>query len=111
MSIQTPEQIATDALTGYAPGADVSREDVWQLVRDAITADRDAPTPGFIVFTGTYEVWHDYEQAEKRIEELLDEGHTSPTVVKVELTQDDGSDVLGITARKIAGTSKAGEIR
>lgn len=66
---------------------------------------------GYIVFTGTYEIWHSFDQAKERIEELLDAGHESPTVIKVELTEEDGTEVLGITAHKIADVSKAGEIR
>ncbi|QED11901.1 hypothetical protein SEA_MASHLEY_85 [Microbacterium phage Mashley] len=40
MSIATPREIATDALTGYALGADITREDVWQLIVDVIEAER-----------------------------------------------------------------------
>lgn len=40
-TMMTPEQIATDSLTGYALGRDITREDVWQIVRDAIATDRE----------------------------------------------------------------------
>ncbi|QQO39595.1 hypothetical protein SEA_WHEELIE_86 [Microbacterium phage Wheelie] len=49
MSIATPREIATDALTGYALGTDITREDVWQLIVDVIEAERaadfDVPEP------------------------------------------------------------------
>ncbi|AWN04707.1 hypothetical protein HOT29_gp089 [Microbacterium phage Squash] len=45
MSIATPREIATDALTGYALGADITREDVWQLIVDVIEAERGSATP------------------------------------------------------------------
>ncbi len=40
MTIKTPGAVATDALTGYPLGRDITREDVWQIVHDAIEADR-----------------------------------------------------------------------
>lgn len=52
----TPQQIATDALTGYALGADITREDVWQLIVDVIDADRAGrlgPTSDLIFRTTT----------------------------------------------------------
>lgn len=45
MSIATPREIATDALTGYALGADITREDVWQLIVDVIEAERTLEVP------------------------------------------------------------------
>lgn len=39
--MKTPGAIATDALTGYPLGRDITREDVWQIVHDAIEEDRE----------------------------------------------------------------------
>lgn len=65
---------------------------------------------GFIVFTGRYEVYYDLDTAETRLEELLDEGHNSPTVIKVDLTEKDGTEPLGLSAHKVINTSSPGEI-
>lgn len=41
MSAPTPQQIATDALTGFAYGRDISREEAWQLVCEVVEAERE----------------------------------------------------------------------
>lgn len=66
---------------------------------------------GFLVFTGKYEVHYSLEVAEERLEELLDAGHEYPTVIKVDLTENNNSEPLGLTAKKVISTSSAGEIR
>jgi hypothetical protein len=85
------------------------------MIIAGVKADREqhaenAPTVGFIIFTGAYEVWHDLEQGEERLEELLDSGMNRPTIVKVELSENDGSDVLGLTARKVINASSKSKI-
>lgn len=71
-----------------------------------------APIPkGFIVFTGAYEIYYDYDSAETRLEELLDAGHNWPTVIKVDLTEKDGTEPLGMSAHKVINISSAREIR
>lgn len=40
MTIKTPGAAATLALSNYGPGLRINREDVWQLIHDAIEADR-----------------------------------------------------------------------
>ncbi|WP_406245848.1 hypothetical protein ACI7YT_12470 [Microbacterium sp. M] len=108
--MKTPGAIATDALTGYPLGHDLTREDAWQIVHDAIEVDRAdrEPTVRHIIFTGPFEEAYTMSEATRRIEELLSEGHETPTVVNAVLH--DGA-VVGLTARKIIGTAKAGEIR
>jgi hypothetical protein len=108
--MKTPGAIATDALTGYPVGRDVSREDVWQIIHDAIEADRvdRKSTVRHIIFTGPFEEAYTMSEATSRIEELLNEGHEAPTIVNAVLH--DGA-VVGLTARKIIDTAKAGEIR
>lgn len=71
----------------------------------------DKTTPkGFIVFTGTYEVYYDLDTAENRLEELLDAGYDKPTVIKVDLTENDGTEPLGLSVHKVINTSSPGEI-
>lgn len=74
-------------------------------------ADTENTPKGFIVFTGRYEIHYDLDTAESRLEELLDAGHNSPTVIKVDLTEKGGTEPLGLSAHKVINTSSAGEIR
>ncbi|QUE25378.1 hypothetical protein SEA_FIZZLES_84 [Microbacterium phage Fizzles] len=62
MTMKDPREIATDALTGYALGADITREDVWQLIVDVIQADREqrleVPEPlAGIIQVGEFDVF------------------------------------------------------
>lgn len=108
--MKTPGAIATDALTGYTLGRDLTREDAWQIIHDAIEVDRAdrEPTVRHIIFTGPFEEAYTMDEANRRIEELLDEGRQTPTVVNAVLHN---GEVVGLTARKIIDTAKAGEIR
>lgn len=113
--MKTSDQIATlhdgDFLYVTDNRGESLQGEIHEAIKKAVEYDRAQVKKAFIVFTGAYEIWHTYKSAEERIEELLDEGHTTPTVIKVELTEEDETEVLGITARKIADTAKAGEIR
>ncbi|QNJ55583.1 hypothetical protein SEA_PHINKY_92 [Microbacterium phage Phinky] len=64
MSIATPREIATDALTGYALGADITREDVWQLIVDVIEAERtlEVPDPlAGVIHVGEFDVFRNVQ--------------------------------------------------
>lgn len=81
------------------------------LMVAAIKADQAQVKKAFLVFTGPYEIHYTLDAAEERLEELLDAGHASPTTIGVELTEKDGTEVLGLTARKVIDTATEGEIR
>lgn len=63
----------------------------------------------FLIFTGPYELAWSFKDAEKRVEQLLDEGFDKPTFTNVEVEYRVGEtpDITGITARKIADVARA----
>lgn len=107
MTAKTPKEIAREHFED--DGSDLSAS-VLASIAAAIAADRADREPAVrhIIFTGPFEEAFSMEEATRRLEELLDEGHPTPTVVNA--ATDDG-EVVGLTARKIIDTATAGEIR
>lgn len=127
--MKTPEQIATEAiernyedqgapndypatenLNYLLQNGEVDADGIHAMIAAAVKADRAdrEPTVRHIIFTGPFEEAFSMDEAERRLEELLDEGRESPTVVNAAM---EGGEVLGLTVRKIIATAKAGEIR
>lgn len=60
--MKTPEQIATDALKGRSLTREIIREDVWELIRDAVNADRAQHRT--LVVIAHRETWVNPDEAE-----------------------------------------------
>lgn len=114
MSTQhTPEQVANRALGGLIYEQSLPWDMAHRLIAEAVRRERaDRPERGYILFTGAYEVHHAFEDAEERLEALLEAGHDRPTMVAVDLTEDgeEGKEPLTLTGVKMIDTGKAGEI-
>ncbi len=90
MTMKNPRAIATDALTGYPLGADLTREDVWQLIVDVIEAERalEVPEPlAGVIQVGQFDVFRNAQG-----EHLIDTTNLDPEMKgELILVRQDGS--------------------
>ena len=72
---------------------------------------RSASVPtGFLVFTGGYELFDDFDEAYERLKELNTQNYDQPTVISVPLDSPHKDDVLGFTLITTPVNARAGAI-